>query len=55
VFVGPPLDAIRAMGDKTEARRRMRAAGVPVVPGGLASWIGRRRLALAKRSVSRDR
>jgi len=33
VFIGPPSGAIRAMGDKTEARRRMRAAGVPVVPG----------------------
>src|SRR5690606_14528748 len=33
VFVGPPADAIAAMGDKTEARRRMIAAGVPVVPG----------------------
>ncbi len=35
-FVGPPSSAIRAMGDKTEARRRMQAAGVPVVPGGMA-------------------
>jgi len=34
VFIGPPSAAIRAMGDKTEARRRMLAAGVPVVPGG---------------------
>ncbi len=33
VFVGPPAAAIAAMGDKTEARRRMIAAGVPVVPG----------------------
>ena len=32
-FVGPPAPAIAAMGDKTEARARMRAAGVPVVPG----------------------
>jgi acetyl-CoA carboxylase, biotin carboxylase subunit len=32
-FVGPPPSAIRAMGDKTEARRRMEAAGVPIVPG----------------------
>ncbi len=36
VFVGPPAGAIRAMGDKTEARRRMQAAGVPVVPGNAA-------------------
>jgi len=33
IFVGPSADAIRAMGDKTEARRRMAAAGVPIVPG----------------------
>src|SRR3989441_7003894 len=33
VFIGPPAQAIRVMGDKTEARRRMQAAGVPVVPG----------------------
>jgi acetyl-CoA carboxylase, biotin carboxylase subunit len=35
VWIGPPADAIRAMGEKTEARRRMEAAGVPVVPGTL--------------------
>ena len=34
-FVGPPPAAIRAMGDKTEARRRMREAGVPIVPGAI--------------------
>ncbi|HMV33407.1 MAG TPA: acetyl-CoA carboxylase biotin carboxylase subunit, partial [Gemmatimonadales bacterium] len=33
VWVGPPAAAITAMGDKTEARRRMQAAGVPIVPG----------------------
>jgi acetyl-CoA carboxylase, biotin carboxylase subunit len=32
-FVGPSASAIAAMGDKTEARRRMIDAGVPVVPG----------------------
>jgi len=33
VWIGPPAAAIRAMGEKTAARRAMRAAGVPVVPG----------------------
>src|SRR5687768_3988902 len=32
-FIGPPASAISAMGDKTEARRRMLDANVPVVPG----------------------
>ncbi len=33
IFVGPPADAIEAMGDKTRARTAMMEAGVPVVPG----------------------
>jgi 3-methylcrotonyl-CoA carboxylase alpha subunit len=33
VFVGPPGDVHRRMGDKKGARRLMSAAGVPVVPG----------------------
>jgi len=32
-FIGPPDKAIRAMGNKVEARRIMKSAGVPVVPG----------------------
>jgi geranyl-CoA carboxylase alpha subunit len=32
-FVGPPAAAIAAMADKGRARRRMSAAGIPVVPG----------------------
>jgi acetyl-CoA carboxylase biotin carboxylase subunit len=35
IFVGPTSGAIAAMGDKTEARRRMHAAGVPYVPGAI--------------------
>ena len=33
IFVGPPADAIEAMGDKARAKARMEAAGVPTVPG----------------------
>ena len=33
VWIGPPWRVIQQMGDKVEARRRMREAGVPVVPG----------------------
>lgn len=33
VFIGPPAKTIRLMGDKAEARRVMKAAGVPCVPG----------------------
>ena len=32
-FVGPPPEAIAIMGNKAAARQRMKAAGVPVVPG----------------------
>jgi len=35
VWIGPPPDAIEGMGSKTAARKRMSAAGVPVVPGTL--------------------
>jgi acetyl-CoA carboxylase biotin carboxylase subunit len=33
VWIGPPPEAIEAMGDKIKSRRRMKDAGVPVVPG----------------------
>jgi acetyl-CoA carboxylase biotin carboxylase subunit len=32
-FIGPPADCIRTMGDKVAAKRAMRMAGVPCVPG----------------------
>ena len=33
LWIGPPPEAIEKMGGKLESRRRMREAGVPVVPG----------------------
>jgi acetyl-CoA carboxylase, biotin carboxylase subunit len=32
-FIGPPVSAIEAMGDKAAARVQMQRAGVPVIPG----------------------
>ena len=32
-FIGPRPDVIAMMGDKVEARRTMKAAGVPILPG----------------------
>jgi 3-methylcrotonyl-CoA carboxylase alpha subunit len=33
VFIGPPAEAIRAMGDKAAAKALMERSGVPLVPG----------------------
>jgi pyruvate carboxylase subunit A len=33
IFIGPDEQVIRRMGDKTEARTAMKAAGIPVTPG----------------------
>ncbi len=33
VFIGPPAQVIRSLGDKLTARRIMQAGGVPIIPG----------------------
>ena len=38
IFVGPSPDAIRQMGDKTEARRLMAAAGIVVCRAATRRW-----------------
>ena len=51
VWIGPPPAAIRAMGEKTAARRIMRAAGVPVVPGTAESLVNAAAAAVAASEV----
>ena len=36
-FIGPPSEPLEVMGEKTSARRKMAAAGVPIIPGTLES------------------
>ena len=33
IFIGPPPEAMRLLGDKVEARRLMAGRGIPIVPG----------------------
>jgi acetyl-CoA carboxylase, biotin carboxylase subunit len=50
IFVGPPPAAIRALGDKTAARRIARTLGVPTVPGTFEPVSG----AAAMRAAARE-
>ena len=37
VFIGPPAQAIRLMGDKIAAKDLMRKTGIPIIPGSMAA------------------
>ncbi|HEB58324.1 MAG TPA: acetyl-CoA carboxylase biotin carboxylase subunit [Gammaproteobacteria bacterium] len=39
-FIGPDAEVIRRMGDKTEARKAMQAAGIPITPGSVGNLAG---------------
>ena len=51
VFVGPPPEAIRALGDKTAARRIARELGVPTVPGTFEPVAGEAAVLAAARQI----
>ncbi len=51
VFIGPPVEAIRTMGSKIEAKRIMAAAGVPVVPGVSGVGLGDNAIAAETRKL----
>jgi len=50
-FIGPSSEAIEAMGHKSEARRRMTAAGIPVTPGTQGSVSGEKEAVSAAKEI----
>jgi acetyl-CoA/propionyl-CoA carboxylase biotin carboxyl carrier protein len=50
-FIGPPVAAIEAMGDKINAKRAVAAAGVPVVPGRDEAGLDDAAIAAAARQI----
>jgi acetyl-CoA/propionyl-CoA carboxylase biotin carboxyl carrier protein len=51
VFIGPPPEAIEAMGDKIRAKQTVSAAGVPVVPGRSEPGLSDEQVAAAAREI----
>ncbi len=51
VFIGPPSGPMELMGEKTSARRKMAAAGVPIIPGTLESIVDEEALGVKAREI----
>jgi acetyl-CoA carboxylase biotin carboxylase subunit len=51
VFIGPPSGPMEVMGEKTSSRRKMKEAGVPIIPGTLEPAADERELARQAREV----
>ncbi len=51
VFIGPPSEPMEIMGEKTSSRRKMREAGVPIIPGTLDPVADERELEREAREV----
>jgi acetyl-CoA carboxylase biotin carboxylase subunit len=51
VFIGPSPESIAAMGDKAEARKRVAALGIPVVPGSSGAFADGAAAAAAAASI----
>ena len=51
VFIGPPSEPMEIMGEKTSARRKMKEAGVPIIPGTLDPVADERELEREAREV----
>jgi acetyl-CoA carboxylase biotin carboxylase subunit len=50
-FIGPPSEPLELLGEKTSARRKMLAAGVPIIPGTLEAVADERALREKAREV----
>jgi acetyl-CoA carboxylase biotin carboxylase subunit len=49
-FIGPDPSVIKLLGDKARARKAMKKAGVPMLPGSDGRWTARRRRSRSPRT-----
>jgi acetyl-CoA carboxylase, biotin carboxylase subunit len=51
IFIGPPSEPMEIMGEKTSSRKKMREAGVPIIPGTLESIVDEKELRMKAREI----